>query len=371
MTKKESTTQPDASEPTPHFGRYFHIKEDGRMQCDLCPRDCMLRDGQRGLCFVRQRQGDAMVLTAYGRSSGFCIDPIEKKPLNHFYPGSSVLSFGTAGCNLACKFCQNWDISKSREMERLAAYAGPQDIAEAAVQSGCRSVAFTYNDPVIFAEYAMDVADACRERGVKSVAVTAGYMHDASRRDFYAKMDAANVDLKAFTEDFYAKITAAHLQPVLDTLRYLVHETNVWTEITTLIIPGHNDSDEELARLSDFVAKELSPDVPIHFSAFHPDYRMTDVPPTPPETLRRARRIARAAGLRYVYTGNVHDVEGDTTTCVGCGHKLIVRDWFAILEYNVDAHGRCPGCAKPLPGRFAAEREKFGRRRIPVMFGNT
>ena len=352
-----------------HPGRWWHLLPDGRLQCDLCPRDCKLHEGQRGLCFVRQRENDRMVLTTYGRSSGFCVDPVEKKPLNHFYPGSSILSFGTAGCNLACKFCQNWDISKSRAMERLADQATPDAIADAALASGCKSVAFTYNDPVIFAEYAMDVADACRERGVKSVAVTAGYMHDAPRREFYAKMDAANVDLKAFTEEFYAKITAAALEPVKDTLRYLVKETSVWTEITTLLIPGHNDSDDELARLSDWVAKELSPDVPLHFSAFHPDYRMIDVPPTPPSTLTRARRIALAAGLRYVYTGNVHDIEGDTTSCAGCGEKLIVRDWYQILDYRLDAQGRCPSCKKPLPGRFAESRERFGRRRIPVVLG--
>jgi pyruvate formate lyase activating enzyme len=326
----------------------------------------MLREGQRGLCFVRQRQGDQMVLTTYGRSSGFCIDPIEKKPLNHFYPGSSVLSFGTAGCNLACKFCQNWDISKSREMDRLADAADPDTIAAAAVNAGCRSVAFTYNDPVIFAEYAMDVADACRARGIAAVAVTAGYMHEQPRREFYAKMDAANVDLKGFTEEFYAKLTASHLQPVLDTLRYLVKETAVWTEITTLLIPGHNDSDDELAKLSDWVASELGPCVPLHFSAFHPDYRMTDVPATPPATLSRAKRIAERAGLQYVYTGNVHDVAGGTTLCPGCSAPLVVRDWYQILDYKLDRAGRCAHCGEAIPGRYAAERGHFGRRRLPV-----
>jgi pyruvate formate lyase activating enzyme len=329
----------------------------------------MLRDGQRGLCFVRQRQGDQMVLTTYGRSSGFCIDPIEKKPLNHFYPGSSVLSFGTAGCNLACKFCQNWDISKSRQMDRLADEATPDVIAAAAASGGCRSVAFTYNDPVIFAEYAMDVADACRERGIATVAVTAGYMHDAPRREFYAKMDAANVDLKAFTDEFYVKLTAAHLQPVLDTLRYLVKETSVWTEITTLLIPGQNDSDDELKRLSDWVASELGPDIPLHFSAFHPDYRMTDIPPTPPATLTRARQLALKAGLRYVYTGNVHDPAGGTTSCPACKSALIVRDWYQIREYNLDHSGRCSRCGYALPGRYAANCGHFGRRRLPVQLG--
>ena len=350
----------------PYPGRYWHMLPDGRMQCDLCPRDCQLRDGQRGMCFVRERQGEQMILTTYGRSSGFCIDPIEKKPLNHFYPGSSVLSMGTAGCNLACKFCQNWDISKSRQMDRLSDAASPEQIAAAAKSAGCRSVAFTYNDPTIFAEYAMDIADACHARGLKTVAVTAGYIHAEPRREFYAKMDAANVDLKAFTEDFYQKLTASHLEPVLDTLRYLVKETTVFTEITTLLIPGHNDSDAELVKLSEFVAGELGPDVPLHFSAFHPDYRMAEVPPTPPATLRRARRIAQKAGLRYVYTGNVHDTEGDTTYCAGCGAAVIVRDWYNILSYRLNESGCCVACGHKLPGHFAAACGQFGRRRLPV-----
>ena len=226
------------AEPMTYPGRWWHMLDDGRMQCDLCPRDCRLHEGQRGACFVRQRVGAEMILTTYGRSSGFCIDPVEKKPLNHFYPGSSVLSFGTAGCNLACKFCQNWDISKSKDMDRLADQASPTAIAQAAIDSGCKSIAFTYNDPVIFAEYAMDVADACHARGVMAVAVTAGYIHNQPRREFYAKMDAANVDLKGFTDEFYLRLCGAHLKPVLDTLVYLKHETDVWFEITTLLIPG-------------------------------------------------------------------------------------------------------------------------------------
>jgi pyruvate formate lyase activating enzyme len=346
--------------------RWWHATDDGRIQCDLCPRDCRLHEGQRGMCFVRQRVGDQMVLTTYGRSSGFCVDPIEKKPLNHFWPGSSVLSFGTAGCNLACRFCQNWDISKSRDVERLSDAASPEGIAKAAVELGCGSVAFTYNDPVIFAEYAMDIADACRERGVHSVAVTAGYMHADARRELYRKMDAANVDLKAFTEDFYHRTCAAHLAPVLDTLRYLVHETSVWTEITTLLIPGLNDSDAEIEALSRFVRDELSPLVPVHFTAFHPDYKMLDVPATPPATLRRARRIAMEAGLRYVYTGNVHDTEGDTTICHACGARLVVRDWYEILEHRITADGHCPDCGAAIPGRFGPFEGSFGRRRVPV-----
>jgi pyruvate formate lyase activating enzyme len=309
-----------------------------------------------------------MVLTTYGRSSGFCVDPIEKKPLNHYYPGSSVLSFGTAGCNLGCKFCQNWDISKSREMDTLAAQASPADIARKARELGCPSVAFTYNDPVIFLEYALDVADACHALGVEAVAVTAGYIHAAPRREFYAKMDAANVDLKAFTEDFYHKLTSAHLKPVLETLQYLVHETRVWTEITTLLIPGHNDSEAEITELSAWIARELGPEVPLHFTAFHPDYRMTDVPRTPPETLRRARHIAQDAGLHHVYTGNVHDVEGDTTYCPSCGAECIVRDWHRILAYRLDATGHCR-CGARLAGRWGAHAGTFGARRVPIAFG--
>ncbi len=351
--------------------RYWHWRDDGRLQCDLCPRDCRLHDNQRGACFVRQRLGQQMVLTTYGRSSGFCIDPIEKKPLNHFYPGSSVLSFGTAGCNLVCKFCQNWDISKAHDMDRLMDQASPKAIAQAAAQNGCKSVAFTYNDPVIFAEYAMDVADACHARGIQTVAVTAGYMHDQARRDFYAKMDAANVDLKAFTDDFYFRFTGSHLQPVLDTLRYLAHETQVWFEITTLLIPGHNDSDEELTAMCRWLVAELGAEVPLHFSAFHPDYKMPDVPATPLATLVRARQIARQAGLHHVYTGNVHHVEGDTTFCPACQSPLIVRDWYQINAYRLDASGHCPDCGALLAGRFDAHVGHFGRQRIPIHLGDT
>jgi pyruvate formate lyase activating enzyme len=346
--------------------RYWHKLDDERIQCDLCPRDCKLHEGQRGACFVRARVGDEMVLTTYGRSSGFCIDPIEKKPLNHFYPGSSILSFGTAGCNLACKFCQNWDISKSRDFDRLADQAGPEAIALSAQANGCKSVAFTYNDPVIFAEYAMDVADACHDVGVQAVAVTAGYMHDQPRRDFYAKMDAANVDLKAFTEAFYYKLTGAHLQPVLDTLQYLKHETRVWFEITTLLIPGCNDSDTEIGAMCDWIAKELGTDVPLHFTAFHPDYKMTDLPSTPPATLTRARSIGLSAGLQYVYTGNVHDTEGGTTFCPHCHSTLIVRDWHLIEHYDLTESGCCTQCETVIAGRFGKFANQFGRRRIPL-----
>jgi pyruvate formate lyase activating enzyme len=307
-----------------------------------------------------------MVLTTYGRSSGFCIDPVEKKPLNHFYPGSSTLSFGTAGCNLACKFCQNWDISKSKEMDRLQDQAAPATIAAAALKLGCKSVAFTYNDPVIFAEYAMDIADACHEKGVQTVAVTAGYMHAAPRREFYAKMDAANVDLKGFSDDFYWKICGGRLQPVLDTLVYLVKETQVWTEITTLLIPGKNDSDQELKAECKWIRENLGRDVPLHFTAFHPDWKMTDIERTPPATLARARQIAQLAGLNYVYTGNVHDEAGGSTYCPACEKALIRRDWYDIRGYDITEQGACRFCGTSIAGRFGKFGKPFGPRRIPV-----
>jgi pyruvate formate lyase activating enzyme len=346
--------------------RYWHRLEDGRIQCDVCPRACKLRDGQRGLCFVRAREGDEIVLTTYGRSSGFCVDPIEKKPLNHFLPGSSVLSFGTAGCNLACRFCQNWDISKSRELDTLADAATPEGIAAAAEALGCASVAFTYNDPVIFLEYAIDVADACRERGIKAVAVTAGYICPEPRVEFYAHMDAANVDLKAFTESFYADTCAGHLAPVLETLEYLRHEADVWFEITNLLIPGLNDSDAEVDAMTRWVVERLGPDVPMHFTAFHPDYKLLDRPPTPLATLTRAREIAVGNGVRYAYTGNVHDTDGGSTFCSGCGARVIERDWYELGEYRLSEEGRCEACGVQLPGVFAGRARRWGRRRMPI-----
>ena len=347
--------------------RWWHERGDGRIVCDLCPRDCTLAEGQRGLCFVRQNQGGHMALTTYGRSSGLCIDPIEKKPLSQFYPGTAVLSLGTAGCNLSCKFCQNWDISKSRDMDTLAAEAAPRDIALAAAQHGCKSVAFTYNDPTIFAEYAMDIADECHARDIATVAVTAGYIHPDPRAELYAKIDAANVDLKGFSDAFYRKLTGGRLDAVLDTLVYLVRETPVWVEITTLIIPTHNDSEHELRAQCEWIVEQLGPDVPLHFSAFHPDFELLDLPRTPLATLQRARAIARECGIHHVYTGNVHDLEGDTTRCTQCDAPLIVRDWYELHRYELDERGRCRHCHTPLAGHFAAEPGNFGRKRLRVM----
>ena len=345
---------------------YWSLLDDGRVQCELCPRYCKLKEGARGLCFVRARQDDRIVLTTYGRSSGFCIDPIEKKPLNHFLPGTPVLSFGTAGCNLACNFCQNHDTSKSREMDTMQSEAQPEAIARAAAKLGCRSVAFTYNDPIIFHEYADDVAMACREAGVKTVAVTAGYLTDKARPAFFRNVDAANVDLKAFTERFYKSVTKSELGPVLDTLRYLKHETDVWFEITNLIIPGENDSEREIDEMTGWVVEHLGPDVPMHFSAFHPDYRMLDKERTPFDTLARARRIARRNGVRHAYTGNVHDLGRQSTYCHGCGERVIGRDWYVLSEWKLDAGGCCTGCGTKLAGVFEEKPGNWGQKRMPV-----
>jgi pyruvate formate lyase activating enzyme len=347
-------------------GRYWRRLDDGRVLCELCPRLCKLKEGQRGFCFVRQNTDGGMVLTTYGRSSGFCVDPIEKKPLNHFYPGTGVLSFGTAGCNLACRFCQNWSISKSREYETLADAASPDAIARAAASTGSRSVAYTYNDPVIFLEYAVDVAAACRELGIANVAVTAGEICPEPRREFFAAMDAANVDLKAFTEGFYRRLCGAELQPVLDTLEYLAHETDVWIELTTLLIPGENDSEAEIDEMTRWVVETLGPDVPMHFTAFHPDFKMKDRPPTPPEALSRARRVALENGVRYAYTGNVVDPEGGSTYCHECGHLLIGRDWYRLTAWNLDDEGKCLECGAQCAGRFDGPPGTWGARRLPV-----
>ncbi len=346
--------------------KYWHGLDDGRIQCDVCPRACRLNEGQRGLCFVRARKDDAIVFTTYGRSSGFCIDPIEKKPLNHFLPGTPVLSFGTAGCNLTCKFCQNYDISKSREVDTLADAATPETIARAAKALGCRSVAFTYNDPVIFHEYAIDVAAACHEVGVKCVAVTAGYVCPEPRAEFYGHMDAANVDLKGFTESFYKRLCSAQLAAVLDTLVYLKRETDVWFEITTLLIPGENDSDAEIEALTQWVMENLGPDVPLHFSAFHPDWKMLDTPATPPMTLTRARQIALKNGLHYAYTGNVHDPSGASTYCSQCNRRLIERDWYSLGAWNLDAQGACSNCGTVFAGVLDGKPGDCGRRRQAV-----
>jgi pyruvate formate lyase activating enzyme len=357
----ESEPYPDA-----HPTRYWTELDDGRIRCDVCPRACRLKEGARGICFVRQRRDNRVVLTTYGRLIGFCVDPIEKKPLSHFYPGSGVLSFGTAGCNLKCKFCQNWDMSASREVERRSVPAAPATIAHAASQLQCRSVAFTYNDPVVFLEYAVDTARECHRRGIKTVAVTAGEINPEPRAEFFGEIDAANIDLKAFSEGFYRKLCGGSLAAVLDTLVYLREKTDVWIELTTLLIPGENDSDQELTDLSRWVVTNLGPEVPLHFTAFHPDWKMRDHPPTPPATLTRARHIARAEGVHYAYTGNVRDSEGAATRCHNCGALLIERDWHQIGRYDLTPKGDCPKCGAACHGHFDPGPGRWSGRCLPV-----
>lgn len=366
MQNRHELTERETIFPSPLPTNYWHVLDDGRIQCDVCPRACKLRPGQRGLCYVRGNENQQIVLYSYGRSSGFCIDPIEKKPLNHFLPGSAVLSFGTAGCNLACKFCQNWDMSKSRKMDTLADSASPEQLANVAVQHDCKSIAFTYNDPVIFMEYAIDTALACHEKNIKAIAVSAGYMCDEPREEFYAHMDAVNIDLKAFTDGFYKRLCGAKLAPVLDSLKYIHNETNVWLEITTLLIPGENDSDKELNKMCQWLFDNLGPDVPLHFSAFHPDWKMLDKAATPPDTLTRARNIGIKNGLHYVYTGNVHDSLGSSTYCPNCTAKVIERDWYVLSQYQLNDAGHCQQCGYRIPGFFAGPQGHWGAKREAV-----
>jgi len=345
---------------------YFHSLENGKIQCDLCPRFCHLSEGQRGLCFVRARKNDEIQLVEYGKSSGFCIDPIEKKPLNHFLPGSPVLSFGTAGCNLACKFCQNWDMSKSSDLNRIQQVATAEAIALKAKALGCQSVAFTYNDPVSFMEFAVDTAKACHQLDIHSVAVTAGYICERPREHLFEHMDAANVDLKAFTESFYKKICGGQLAPILETLQYLVNETDVWVEITNLLIPDENDSEAEIAQMTEWIVEHLGPEVPLHFSAFHPDWKMRDKPTTPLSTLLRARNQALDNGLKYVYTGNIQNDEGELTRCPKCQFELIQRHRYQIINYQLMGN-HCPQCDEYIPGQFNQEAGQWGNAAlIPI-----
>ncbi len=353
-------------EPNTVRGEFHTVLDNGRVRCDVCPRHCTLSDGQRAFCFVRQARGGDVVLTSYGLSTGFCVDPIEKKPLNHFYPGTAVLSFGTAGCNLGCKFCQNWNISKAREVEKLSSTASPTSIARAAKEAGAHSVAFTYNDPIIFLEYAVDTAAACLEQGLQPVAVSAGYVTERARERFFGTMAAANIDLKAFTERFYRKLCFAELGPVLDTLRYIYHETDCWLEVTTLLIPGENDSEAEVAKLAEWMMIHLGPEVPLHLSAFHPDFKLTHRPHTPATTLKRARSQAKLAGLQFVYTGNIRDSEGGSTWCPCCGAQLIERDWYELGIWHLTEGGACKTCGYLVPGRFTDLPGSWGRRRLPL-----
>ncbi len=348
--------------------RWWHWEGD-RVACTLCPRACKVGAGQRGFCFSRKATEEGMALTDYGRSSGFCLDPVESSPLYHFYPGARVLAFGTAGCNLACRYCQNWDIARAESETRLLDEASPERIAEAARRLGCKSIAFGFNDPVLWAEYALDVAAAAHEQGVLAFAKTAGYITDAARAEFFGGLDAASVDLKGFTEDFYRKICGGRLGPVKDTLVYLARETGVWLEVSTLLIPGENDSDAELHALCAWMREALGPDVPLHFSAYTPDYKL-HIPATPAAVVSRARQIGLEEGIRFVYAGNVPTVQGRRTSCPDCGAALISRTGNRITGWGL-REGRCGACASPIPGRFDADPGPSVPRRRGVRLGPT
>jgi pyruvate formate lyase activating enzyme len=322
------------------------------MYCDLCPRQCELTENVTGFCGVRSVKDGKTVLTTYGRSTGFAVDPIEKKPLYHFYPGSQVLSFGSIGCNLACRFCQNAATSMSHDFTPLQTSATPEEIVRLAKEHDCRSVAFTYNEPIIWAEYAEDVAAACRQAGMKTVAVSNGFISESRRAEFFDLMDAANIDLKSFHETFYRDHCSASLEPVKKTLRYLAQSSKTWLEVTTLLIPMLNDSDLEITELSAWFVKNLGKETPLHFSAFHPAHRLTNVEPTPAQTLFRAREIAMSQGLRNVYIGNIDDPAGQSTSCPQCGQTVISRHRYRIDEYQIDEDACCKYCGQTISGYF-------------------
>ena len=331
--------------------RWWQTNERGKILCTLCPRYCEIGKGQPGFCYIRQNIDGKLYSLGYGKPTGFGIDPIEKKPLNHFLPGTSVLSFGTAGCNLGCKFCQNWSISKAKLDEVNSLTATPEDVVQLAKKYSTPSIAFTYNDPTIFGEYVIDISQIARLENIKTVMVTAGYIDKEARKEIYKFIDAANVDLKGFTERFYYKNTFSHLKDVLDTLFWLKHETNVWVEITTLLIPGENDSDEELKNECAWIVENLGKYVPLHFTAFHPDFKMLDNIPTPHSTLIRAKNIAESLGIKYCYVGNVNDKKNQSTYCSNCGSLLIERNWHSTKKINLDEN-KCGKCKQVLPGIF-------------------
>lgn len=334
-----------------HPARWWEPAENGKILCTLCPRYCTIGDGQAGFCFIRQNFNGKLYSVGYGRPTGFAIDPIEKKPLNHFLPGTEILSFGTAGCNLGCKFCQNWSTSKARLDSTNSVYATPEDVVTIAKRYKTPSIAYTYNDPVIFGEYVIDISKLAREEGIKNVMVTAGYIDKEARKEVFKFIDAANVDLKAFTEVFYHKLTSSHLNDILDTLVWLKNETDTWFEITNLIIPGENDNKEEIKQMCEWIVKNLSDEIPLHFTAFHPDFKMTNKPRTPASTLMNAREIAGRIGIKYCYTGNVHDSEGQATYCPSCKQIVIKRDWHSVKELSI-RNGKCGNCGRSIAGIF-------------------
>ncbi len=331
---------------------WWHKTDRGKILCTLCPRYCEIGEGQPGFCYIRQNIDGKLYTLGYGKPTGFAIDPIEKKPLNHFLPASQILSFGTAGCNLGCKFCQNWSISKAKLDEINSLSASPEEVVNLAKKYSTPSIAFTYNDPTIFGEYVIDISKIAREENIKSVMVTAGYIDKKARKDVYRFIDAANVDLKGFTEEFYFKNTISHLNDVLNTLLWLKNETNVWIEITTLLIPDENDSDEEIKNECEWILNNVGENVPLHFTAFHPDFKMINKSATPHFTLLRAKKIANKLGINYCYVGNVNDTKNQSTYCVNCGSLLIERNWHQTKIISLDKD-KCKNCGNILTGIYS------------------
>ena len=331
--------------------KYQNILQNGKTECTICPRNCNLSEGQEGFCHVRKNVNNNIELITYGYNTGLAIDPIEKKPLYHFYPSTPILSFGTIGCNMGCMFCQNWHISKSKANPESLNKTSPEEMVEIAKKYKCKSVAFTYNDPIIFFEYAIDTAKLCRKNDIKTVAVTSGFMNPEPAKEFFKYMDGANIDLKGFSQKFYGKNCLAKLQPVLDTINIAVNETNCHVELTTMLIEGENDSEEEIKSECQWILENLGDSVPLHFSAFFPKFKFEDRNPTQFKTLIKAYNIAKSTGLKYVYTGNLSSIETSTTYCKTCGKPIIIRNGYQILEYHLK-DGCCEYCSTSCDGKF-------------------
>ena len=328
--------------------RYYEKLPNRKIKCTLCPRSCIIDDLERGYCGVRENRQGAYYTLVYGKPCTIHVDPIEKKPLFHFLPASSALSLATVGCNVFCKFCQNWEISQSRPEQVSAMRVSPDEMALRAIQQNCHVVAFTYSEPVVFAEYMYDVAAVAKKSEIRSVMISNGFIQKQPMRDLCTVLDGVKIDLKAFTERFYRELVSGELKPVLDTL-VLLRQEKIWFEIVYLVIPGENDDRNELASLSRWIRSELGEDVPLHFTRFYPQYRMTNLPPTPIKTLQEARNIALDAGVHYVYTGNVPGDKGENTYCPACGKLLIRRLGYTVVENNLKSSS-CPACQKIIAG---------------------
>ncbi len=332
--------------------KYQNTLKDERIQCLICPRKCILSKGQEGFCHIRKNTDGKIELSSYGFNTGLAIDPIEKKPVYQFYPQTPILSFGTLGCNMGCLFCQNWQTTKNKADCKNLNKTSPEEIVQIAKKYNCKSVAFTYNDPIIFFEYAIDTAKICRQEGIKTVAVTSGFINPEPAKEFFKYMDATNIDLKGFSEEFYKRNCLAHLKPVLDTIKYVSNETDCWVELTTMLIESENDSNDMIKEECDWILNNLGDCVPLHFSAFFPRYKFSNRKQTDFSTLLRAYSIAKNAGLKYVYTGNITNIETSSTYCKNCSTPVILRNGYELIEYNLNENGSCKFCGTKCDGRY-------------------